>query len=62
MADNGKNLGKYLHKAKKPVDESGGMYRDGYAPGDETAKSKVNTKMVPNKKPSKSGGSGNVRG
>lgn len=47
VADNSKNLGKYLHKAKPKPEEV-----------------KINTKIVPNKNPSKtpSTGSNGVRG
>lgn len=57
MTDRLKNLGKYAHKAKaKPVDV-------GRAEDDMSAKPRVNTKMVPNRTPSKmSKGGGGVRG
>jgi hypothetical protein len=48
-----KNLGKYAHKPKVDV---------GKSEDDMSAKSKVNSKIVPNKMPSKTPKGGGVRG
>lgn len=56
MSDRLKNLGKYAHKAKeRPVDV-------GRAEDDMSARKSVNTKVVPNKMPSKMSKGGGVRG